>query len=299
MKIRSKEDVFIELIVSIILLVVFIITVYPFFYALIISFNNGIDAIRGGIFLWPRDFTTENYKAVFSSLRLLSAFFVSVLRTVIGTVTSVIFTGIVSYSLSHKELLFRKTYMNLIIFAMFFSGGLIPTFILFKNLHLLNSFWVYIIPYQFSVFNAIIMISFFREIPDAIKESVRIDGANELTIFFRIIVPISTPVFATIALFNGVFHWNSWFDSAFFVTDNKLKTLSFMLMDLIKQADMTRVMAATVSDYQRLDMQGSTTYTAETIRMATMMVVTIPIICIYPFLQKYFIKGIMLGSVKG
>lgn len=297
---RSIEDVVIDSIVYLTLIIVFVVTVYPFFYSIIISFNNGIDASLGGIFLWPRKPTLENYKAVFSNQQLISGFIVTISRTVIGTIASLLFTGLFAYSLAHNDLLFKKTYIALMIFAMYFSGGLIPYFILLKKIHLLNTFWVYIFPGLLSVFNAIIMMSFFREIPDALEDSAKIDGADDLTIFFKIIIPVSMPVLATIALFNGVGHWNNWFDSAFFVTDKKLKTVAFMLMELINRANLTAVApGAAVSDVQRTSTYAAQTFTAETIRMATMIVVVIPIICVYPFLQKYFVKGIMIGAVKG
>lgn len=297
---RTTEDIVIDVIVFIIMITVFIATVYPFYYCLVISFNEGIDASRGGIFLWPRKFTLENYKAVFSNEQLLSGFGVTIARTIIGTVLSLFFTGLFAYSLSHKNLLFKNIYITLMIIAMYFSGGLIPYFVLLKHLRLLNTFWVYIIPSLLSSFNAIIMMSFFREIPNELEESARIDGANDLTIFFRIIFPVSSPVFATVALFNGVGHWNNWFDAAFFVNNRKLKTAAFMLMELINQANLTAVQqGVAVSEAERSATYATQTFTAETIRMSTMIVVVVPIICVYPFLQRYFVKGIMIGSIKG
>jgi putative aldouronate transport system permease protein len=195
--------------------------------------------------------------------------------------------------------MFRKFYIFMMIFAMYFSGGLIPTFILYKYLHLFNSFWVYIVPSLLSVFNAIIMINFFSELPPALEESAHIDGANDWQIFCRIIFPVSAPIFATIALFNGVGHWNAWFDSAYYITNKNLKTVSFLLTELINRANLTSVQGGSAADAQRAETMASQSFTAETIRMATMMVVVVPIICVYPFLQKYFVKGMMIGSIKG
>ena len=282
------------------MIIVFIATLYPFYYSVIISFNEGIDASRGGIFFWPRKFTLENYKAVFSNEDLLGGFAVTIARTLIGTVTGLFFTGLFAYSLAHKDLMYKRVYIALMIFSMYFSGGLIPFFILIKNLGLFNSFWVYIIPNLLSSFNTMIMMSFFRDIPASLEESAKIDGANDLVIFFRIIFPISLPVFATIALFIGVGHWNNWFDAAYYVTDKKLKTVAFMLMELINQANLTAVQAgASTASVERSATYAAQTFTAETIRMSTMVVVTVPIICAYPFLQQYFVKGIMIGSIKG
>lgn len=295
----TKEDAVINTIVYIVLFIVFVAMVYPFYYCLVISFNEGIDASTGGIFLWPRKFTFVNYKMVLSNEQLIPAFFVSVARTIAGTILSLLFTGLFAYGLSYKKLMFKKTYIGIMIFSMYFSGGLVPFFILLKHIKLLNTFWVYIIPGLLSPFNAIIMMNFFREIPDSIEESVKIDGANDLVIFFKIIFPISAPVFATIALFVGVGHWNNWFDTAFFTTNRRLRTLSFLLKEIINRADLTSIMAPGMSDALRTGTYATQGYTAETIRMATMIMVVLPIVGIYPFLQRYFIKGIMIGSLKG
>jgi putative aldouronate transport system permease protein len=293
---RTMEDHFIDTFVYAVLIVVFVMTLYPFYYSLVISFNNGIDASRGGIYFWPREFSWDNYKAVFSNHQLIAGFGVTVARTVVGTVATLMFTGLFAYSLSNLKLMFRKAYITLLIIAMYFSGGLIPYFILLKKLALMNTFAVYIIPLLLNAFYAIIMMSFFRELPAELKESAKIDGSSDMRIFFKIVMPVSAPVFATVALFCGVEHWNSWFDSAFFVTDKNLKTISYMLMELINRANLTAVQGA---DAERAATYAAQTFTAETIRMATMIVVVVPIVCVYPFLQRYFVKGIMVGSIKG
>jgi putative aldouronate transport system permease protein len=209
----------------------------------------------------------------------------------------VLFTGIFAYSLAQKKLFFKKTYTMILLISMLFTGGLIPYFILLKNLHLFNTFWVYIIPSMLDGFNTILMISFFRELPESLQESAKIDGANDLVIFFRIIIPVSTPIFATIALFNGVYHWNDWFTTAYFAPDQKLKTVAYMLYELIEKSDIAAIMRTSGAVAASKAVEAHT-YTAETIRMSTTFVVVIPIMCIYPFLQKYFVKGIMLGSIK-
>ncbi|UVI32784.1 carbohydrate ABC transporter permease [Paenibacillus spongiae] len=295
---RTMEDNVIDIVIYAILIVVFVMTVYPFYYSLVISFNHGIDASRGGIYFWPRVFSLDNYKAVFSNHALLNGFGITISRTVIGTFATLLFTGLFAYSLSYNKLMFRTTYITLLIIAMYFSGGLIPYFILLKKLQLMNTFLVYIIPLMLNAFFTIIMMSFFRELPHELKESAKMDGASEMRIYFSIVIPISAPVFATIALFAGVEHWNSWFDAAFFVTDKDLKTISFMLMELINKANLTAVQGGG-GDVERAATYAAQTFTAETIRMATMIVVIIPIICVYPFLQRYFVKGIMVGSIKG
>lgn len=295
---KTTEDWIVDIVVYLILVIVFLACVYPFYYSLVISFNEGIDASRGGIFFWPRKFTLDNYSAVFSDENLLRSYGVTIARTLLGTVTSVLFTALFSYALAHQKLMFHRFYSMLLIISMYFSGGLIPYFVLIKKIGLMNSFWVYIIPSLLSAFNAIIMMSFFREIPAELEESAKVDGANDFTIFFRIIFPISKPVLATVALFNGVAHWNAWFDSAYYVTDKGLKTVAFQLMELINKANLTSVSGMDQSS-QMAGTLAVQTFTAETIRMATMIVVVVPIILVYPFLQKYFVKGIMIGSIKG
>lgn len=289
---RTAEDRIISLVIGIIMFTVFFVTFYPFWYALVLSFNQGTDALLGGIYLFPRKITTENYAAVFSIDYIPTAFLVSVSRTVLGAVACVIFTGLFAYACSHKRLLFRKFYITVMIITMYFSGGLIPQYMLYKSLGLMNSFWVYIVPNLFSAFNAIIMINAFREIPESLEEAAHLDGANDLLIFLRIIIPISMPTMATMALYSGVWHWNSWSDSAFFVTDKSLKTLSNVMITLINQSESAaQTMVGQVN-------RGSVTYTSMTLRPAAMVICVIPIVVVYPFLQKYFVKGVLLGSVK-
>lgn len=293
---RTKEDFVLDTIIYLALFVIFVVTFYPFYYSFVISFNQGTDAAMGGIYWWPRKFTLENYDVVFANDQLMQAFGVTLLRTVVGTCISVAATALFAYGLALRELAFRKVYISLLIFAMFFSGGIIPLFILLQWLKLMNTFWVYIFPSMISVFNVIIMMSFFRELPGELKEAAKIDGASDFRIFYRIMLPISKPVLATITLFVGVFHWNSWFDSAYFVFNRDLRTASHLLMELINRANLTS-MAAGMDE--RAALGADQNYTSETIRMATMVVVVTPIICVYPFLQKYFVKGLMIGSLKG
>ena len=297
---RTTEDNVISVIIFIVMTLVFILTVYPFYYCFILSFNEGINASIGGIYFWPRKFTLENYEQVFSNKQLIPAFGVSVVRTLVGTLLSVFFTGLVAFAVSHKYLIGRRLYTNMMIVAMYFGGGMIPYFILIKNLGLYNTFWVYIIPALFSIWNCILMMNFFRSIPDALEESARIDGANDLVIFFRIIVPVSMPIIATIMLFNGVGHWNDWYTTAFYTRNRELRTASFILKELISKANLTSITGAdNTATAARAADAAAANYTAESLRMATMIVVVVPIICVYPFLQKYFVKGVMVGSIKG
>ncbi|TLS48261.1 carbohydrate ABC transporter permease [Paenibacillus antri] len=265
-------------------------TLYPFYNILITSLNDPIDAARGGVTFWPRVFSLENYKMVFRDESILSAFFVTVARTLVGTACAVLFTAAFAYGVSKPELLGRKIFLMMAIVTMYFHGGLIPEYLLIaKYLHLKGSFLVYVLPTLFNVFNAIIILTFFRGIPKEMEESAKVDGANDLIVFFRLVLPVSKPVLATVALFNAVFHWNSWFDAMLYGGPD-LRTLQQILMQIISSNSNVSLIASNL---------GMKTVTAESVKLATMVITTLPIVFSYPFLQKYFVKGIMIGSVKG
>lgn len=289
---QKQKDLLLDSVVTIILSIVFIVMFYPFYYVLILSFNKGTDSLTGAIYLWPSSFTLENYQRFLSDSHWYFAFLVTILRTIAGTVLGVLFTSLVAYGLSHRNLLFSKTYFTIIIFAMYFSGGLIPYYVVLRSIGLLNTFGVYIIPSMLSTFFLLIAISFFREIPSELKESAYIDGASEFVIFFKVILPVSMPLIATMALFTGVGQWNSWLDSAYFVQSDELRTLAYRMMEVINKsnAPMDSIAIANSSS------AGVTSYS---LQVAAMVISIAPIVCVYPFLQKYFVQGVMLGSVKG
>lgn len=268
--------------------------IYPIWYVIVNSFSEGTEVLKGSIYWWPRKFCLENYTAVFKNKEIYTSFGITVLKTVVGTVTSVLFTAMVAYGLSKPYLVGRKFFMIMGIITMFFSGGLIPYFLLIKQLGMLDSFWVYIIPSLFGFYNAIIFMTFFRNIPVELEESARIDGANDFVIFLKIILPVSGPVLATIALFNGVGQWNDYFTGVIYITNEQwLIPIQTFLYKIISESSSTRIvqnMPATVRNSM---------VTSTTVKYATMVVTTFPIVCVYPFLQKYFVQGIMVGSVKG
>lgn len=286
---RSAEDWIIDGIVYLFCLFVLFITVYPFWYILVISFNVGTDTTRGGIYFWPRMFTLENYGNFFTDLKWIKGLGMTVSRTLTGTLIGVLFTSLVAYGMSFKELKNRKFYMTMILISMYFSGGIIPYYTLLRELHLLNSFAVYVIPGALNTFFILVALSFFEEIPGSLRESAKIDGAGELKIFRKIILPVSKPFLATLVLFIGVGHWNNWYDSAFFIRSKELRTLSYLMMEVINKSLVSASSAGHSS---------TTETTSLSLQSAAMMVATLPIICVYPFLQKYFIKGMMVGSVK-
>ncbi|MCP1311581.1 carbohydrate ABC transporter permease [Paenibacillus tyrfis] len=274
------------------MLTICFVTLYPIWYVLVNSLNDGNDAMRGGIYWWPRVFSLDSYLAVFSNNGIMLAMGVTVAKTLVGTVIHVFFTAMVAYALSRKELIGRPVYMVIGTFTMFFGGGLIPYYLLIRDLGMLDSFWVYIIPAIFSFFDLIIFQSFFREIPDALEESAKLDGANDFKIFYRIILPASMPVVATIALFHGVYQWNDYFTGMIFINNSDLQPIQTYLYRIVAQSSSNQLAVAATGSIAK-------TVSSQSIKLATMVVTTLPIVIAYPFLQKYFVKGFMIGSIKG
>ncbi len=275
------------------MLILCFVTLYPVWYTIVISFNDSSDALRGGIYWFPRKFSLESYRTVFLDKSIIRAFGVTVARTVIGTVTSVLFTAMVGYAFSKKHIMGNKIYMLLGTVTMFFGGGLIPYFILLKNIGLYDNFWVYIIPSLFNFYNMIIFMSFFRELPAGLEESAKLDGANDLVVFIRIIVPLSMPVIATIALFNGVWHWNDYFSGVMYTNNADLQPIQTFLYRIVASASASKAVVSLPAGVSAQQVS------SQSVRLATMVVTTAPIICVYPFMQKYFVKGMMIGSIKG
>lgn len=265
-------------------------TLYPFYYVIISSLNDPIDLLKGPVYLLPRKFSIVNFQYVLKEKAILNAAFITVARTVIGSASAVLFTAAFAYGISKKVLLGRKFFIGMALVTMYFSGGLIPSYLLIAHgLKLQGNFLVFIIPNLFNAFNAFIMLAFFKGISAEIEESARIDGANDIVIFFKLIIPISMPILATIALFNGVFHWNSWFDALLY-GGRKLETLQQYLVKSIQSATVNAKAAGFVST------QG---ISSTSIRLTTMVITAFPIVLAYPFLQRYFVKGVMIGSLKG
>lgn len=289
---KTKGEAAFDLLNSIGMLFICFITIYPIWYVVVNSFNDGTDAMRGGIYWWPRLFSLDNYAAVLSNAGIMTAMGVTVAKTLTGTVIHVFFTAMVAYAFSRRELIGGKLYILLGTFTMFFSGGLIPYYLLIRDLHLLDNFLVYIIPAMFSFFDLIIFMTFFREVPAALEEAAKIDGANDLSIFIRIIIPVSMPVVATIALFHGVYQWNDYFTGMIYINNTDLQPIQTYLYRVVAQSSSNQMMAAAPGGINK-------SVTSQSIKLATMVVTTLPIVFVYPFLQKYFVKGLMIGSVKG
>ena len=295
----TLEDLIIDIINYTALLFLCVVTLYPFINTVAYSLNNAIDSINGGIYLWPREFTLRNYEKILVGNPAISrALFVSASRTLIGSTLSVFATLCVAYVLSRRDFVFRKILTPFLVFTMYFSGGLIPIFILIRNLGLMNNFLVYILPGLIGAYNVMVMRSYIEGIPDSLVEAAKIDGASEYRILFTIIFPLSLPVIATITLFVAVGQWNSWFDTMLYCGSNQnLTTLQYELQKLL-----TSALSYASSDSDAAMNSGEAYKSAVTptsIRTAMTVVSVTPILFTYPFLQKYFIKGLTLGGVKG
>lgn len=271
------------------------IVLYPFLNVAAIAFNDGVDAQRGGIHIWPRVFSAKAFITVFQRSNIVPALINSVLRTVITAPLALFFTAGLSYIFSHKDLLGRRVLMFLFVFTMYFGGGMVPKYLLIRDLGLLDNFLVYVIPNLLGVYNMMLIRAYIEELPAAVPESAFIDGAGHFTVFTRIILPMSKPVLATVLLFTAVGQWNTWYDTYIYTTNDNLITLQGILIHILKESQANAY--ATRNSIEA--MKEAETLTPETIKNATIVITTLPIVMVYPFLQKYFVKGMMLGAVKG
>ena len=294
-----RRDIVFPLVNGFILCVLMFVTLFPVINTVAISFNDGIDAVRGGIGLWPRVFSVEAYKSLLSDKLTYNAFGISVARTVITTVLNLFFTSMLAFALSRREYILRKFITLAVVLTMYVNAGLIPNFLLIhRTLKLSKTFWVYIVPTMFSCFNMIVIRTYIMGLPEALAESARIDGANDLRIFWQIIFPLCTPVLATVALFVAVGSWNQWFDTQLYCGSKKyLHTLQYLLKMKLATSMNTTNMANTSVD--ALANAGATKSTPVTVRCAITVVSALPILVVYPFLQRYFVTGMVLGGVKG
>lgn len=285
----------------IILTLLVIVTVYPFWNTIAISFNDGLDSIKGGIKLWPRIFTWQNYKALFTTDQILYGFIISVTRTLLQSGLGVFCTCLLAYALSRKEFVIKKPLTTILVISMYVNAGIIPSYMLIKNLHMLNSYAVYIIPNLVDIFNFILVRTYINGLPDSFVESARIDGAHEFKIFLSIIMPLIVPSVAMISLFVAVGAWNSWFDTYLYNSaKNKLHSLQYVLMQYLQSSQNQSNSAADANSMAVAAASGSSTamVTPISIRSSITIIATLPILVVYPFLQKYFVVGMTIGGVK-
>ncbi len=292
----NKVDTFIQFLIYLIVILFCLAILLPCLNVLVLSFNDGKDAARGGIWFWPRVFTLDNFKEVFKDGSIMTAYGISIARTVIGTFLSLMVTTLAGFALKQKDLPGNKLITVLITFTMLFSGGMIPTYIQYRNLHLLNSFWVYVVPSLVSVTYLLMVRTFFEGIPDSLEESAKLDGCGYFQTYLRIMLPLSKPVIAVVGLYTAVNHWNDWFAGAFYMNNSDMWPVQTVLQNMLtksmsQQQEITSVAQALA--------QGAVSTTTDSLKMAAVVVTTVPILCVYPFVQKYFAQGAMIGAVKG
>ena len=291
---RTPGEWVLDIVKVVFLAFVVVVTVYPFWNIFIISINDATDAIRGGLYFLPRKLSLSSYAEILGRSTFLASIKVSVGRTLIGTPIAVLVTAMLAYPLSRKDLVGRKFWNLLFVFTMYFGGGLVPYYMVLKGIHMLNTFWVFIFPMMMSVYNMILIRSYIESMPDSLFEAAKIDGANDLVVFVKMVIPLSKPILMTVALFVAINQWNSWFDAYLYTSDQALKPMQSILVEILNQYQTGASTSQAMSNAK-----AGVTVTPDSIRMAATMVATLPIIMVYPLVQKYFVKGIMLGAVKG
>ncbi len=288
---RSRGEKAFDIFNIIVLSLFAFICLYPFIYILALSFNDGVDAMKGGIYLVPRKFSLDNYQTIFKDKRLINSLSVTVFRTVAGTVLGVIFNTLYAYTISKPDLPYRKVLNWLIVIPMYFGSSLIPYYIICQHLNLINNIWVYIIPWAITPFHIMLLRIAIKDLPPSLEESAELDGASYPVIFTQIVLPLIVPSIATVALLSGLFHWNDWFDGTVMTNKSTLWPLQTLLLNIIQGADMSSFMK-TGHTLRKVSI------TTESVKMAMLVFTVLPIFMIYPFAQKYFIRGMMVGSVK-
>ena len=291
---RSLGERIIQVIIYLVLIAVCLLIVLPCLNVVALAFNDGKDAARGGVYFWPRMFTLENFQEVFKNKGIIRGYGITIARTVIGTFMSLLLLSLAAFALKEKQLPGRTFINFMITFTMLFGGGTVPTYIQYRRLGLLNNFWVYVIPGLFSVTYLMMMRTFFEGIPDSLEESAKLDGCGYFGIYAKIMMPLSKPVIAVVGLYTAVGHWNDWFSGAFYMMDTKKWPVQTVLHQMLNKA-MSQQHITCVA--QAIASAGGVTSNA--LKMAAVVVTTVPILCVYPFIQKYFAQGTMIGAVKG
>lgn len=289
---RGKPEIAFSIFNYIFFTLLCIVMVYPFWHVIMMSLSSVEATAKGGVFLWPKGFNLETYAKVFNDPSIWSGYFTTILVTLSGTFFGTLFTATTAYPLSKKYLPFSKAMLLLVLFTMLFSGGMIPGYLLMKNLGLIDNRLSLILPGLVSAYNVIIMKSFFQSLPESLEESAKIDGATEVTVFWKIILPLSKATIATIALFTAVGYWNDYFSTVLYINTKERWALQAVLRYMLTNTNQAMQSAG-------VSVAAATNVTAATIKSASVVVATVPILCVYPFVQKYFVKGVMIVGVKG
>lgn len=287
----SSEEILFEGIIGVILTLVSIIVLYPIIMIVSSSFSDPSAVMANRVKLWPINPTLMVYKMVFKHPEIWGSYLNTIIYTVVGTAVNIFLTTLGAYPLSRKDLYGRNIFTGIFVFTMFFGGGMIPSFLLIKSLHLYNTIWAIVLPGAISTWNLMIMRTFFQNtIPLELQESAFIDGANDITVFTKVVLPLSAPIIAVMVLFYGVGHWNSWLSALLYLSNRSRYPLQIVLREILIQSSTQEMSGGSISDQEMI---------GEGIKYATMVVATLPILCLYPFLQRYFVKGVMVGAIKG
>ncbi|TLS52123.1 carbohydrate ABC transporter permease [Paenibacillus antri] len=288
MVIRDRQETVVTVVSYAILLLMTLLCILPFVRLLAMSFSSEGFVQAGQVLLWPKGFTTGAVQFVFGSFAFQRAFWITASATLAFTALALVMTVLTAYPLSRRYLKGARFFSLMIVFTMLFNGGIIPTYLVVRTLGLLDTFWALLIPHMISAFNVIILMSFFRSVPQDFEESAKLDGASNWKVLLHIIVPLSKPVLATITLFYAVFRWNSWFDVLMYVNSSHLYTLQIVLKNLINSSNGSIMTVYVAHEHALLSVQG-----------AAVLFTILPILIVYPFLQKYFVKGVFIGGIKG
>jgi len=293
---KSPSSIILDVIIHTSLIILLIVTILPILHVAAISFSSSTAINRGLVTFYPKGFNLNAYIKVWEAGTVPNAFKNSVIYTVVGTAINMVLTITTAYPLSKKDLPFKKFYTTLIVITMFFGGGLIPRFLLVTKLGLYNTMWALILPGAISSWNLIVMRTFFQSIPVEIEESAYLDGANDMQILFRIVLPLSQASLATIGLFYAVGHWNSWFSALIYLKSNSKYPLQLVLREIVIQGQMAKELAEQGDTFLWQEME---MVSVESLKYATLFISIVPMLIVYPFIQKYFVKGVMIGSLKG
>jgi len=294
---RSLGEVTFDSVNVVLMFLVAVVMIYPLWYVIVYALNNSQDSAAGHLWFWPRKFTLENIAFVLKKPILQRSYVVTIVRTVTGPLLNLVVTGIAAFSLSKRYLPGRKFLTYYLIMPMFIGSPIVATYVVYARLHLLNNFLVYILPGAFSFFMMAVARAFIEELPASLEESAKMDGAGYLRIFFQLVVPLSTPIIATMLIFSAVGNWLDFYTNLLFISSDKLYTLQYLLYIIVQQQGAT----AGVMGAMQQQAQGNTaqfSLSSETVNMTTLVIVTLPILFVYPFFQKYIIKGILIGAIK-
>jgi len=298
MKIKTSSGRVFDFVNFLFMIVFAVIVLLPFWYIIVLAVNEGIDTARGGVYFWPRAFTWDNFRAVFSDLSILNYFKNSVLRVAILTPLHLLVTAMAGWAISRKKLPGRKFFVSMFMVAFFVNPGLIPFYLTLVQYGLINNFLVYVLPWLFHCWGMMVYLVACRSIPESLVESAYLDGANDLLIFFKITIPLTTATLATLGLFNAVWAWGDWFTGTFYIRSHSRWTIATYLQMVLQRGASTQVRSAAEATAAAHSAAHRITITEVSLRAATLLVTIIPIACLYPFLQRHFIHGVLIGSIK-